>query len=300
MFIEKFHRITIVGLGLIGGSVALALRRAGYRRVITACGGSRGIAAAKACGVIDEIETCFSENRPCESELVYLAAPISGITEFLRTRAHLIKRGTLVTDAGSTKREICAMAEQSVGEGVHFIGGHPIAGKEAGGFENADANLFDGAAYALTPSRISTPEILEAVSNLARSLGAEPVVVSPEVHDRTLSMTSHLPQILSSALAGLVLTNNELPGGLCLTGSGFRSMTRLAASPWSVWADIVESNRDYIAGGIGKLEDQLRKIREALERGSPEVREEALRRMFEEGNRAVSGSACDSGPSRED
>lgn len=299
MGIEQFRRITIIGLGLIGGSFALALRRAGFSGRIIAWGGTRGIELATQRGVIDGVERAFTEDSMCESDLIYLAAPISGIIDFLRSKAHLVKPGALITDAGSTKREICSVADKVLRSDVRFVGGHPIAGKEGAGFENAALTLFDETRYVLTPSRRSSPEAVEALSELSRACGAEPIIVSPEMHDRTLALTSHVPQLVSSALASLIHSPEDLADRRRLTGSGYRSMTRLAASPFSVWADILESNRDHVAAGIEALEAKLGAMREALSLDSSEARRERLRSVFEEGNEAVSGSARPRESSRE-
>ena len=138
-----FNHITIVGCGLIGGSFALALRRAGFSGQITACGGKRGPQLAVERGIADGIEESFERGDACKADLVYLAAPIGGIIDFLRTRGKQIKAGAIVTDAGSTKAEINRVARASLPHEVNFIGGHPMAGSEQSGIEYARADLFD-------------------------------------------------------------------------------------------------------------------------------------------------------------
>src|SRR5262245_17232823 len=136
---SDFKNIVIVGCGLIGGSFALALRRAGYSGRITAYGGTRSPKIALERGVVNDIEKSFDRGEVCDADLVYLAAPIGGIIDFLRTRSTQIKRGALVTDAGSTKTEVCRVAKESIPIGLHFIGGHPMAGPEPTGDEHAAA-----------------------------------------------------------------------------------------------------------------------------------------------------------------
>lgn len=284
-----FQKITIVGLGLIGGSVALALRRAGYSGEITAWGGSRGIEQALAKKVIDGRERAFDDAKTCDSDLVYLAAPISGILDFLRHRSSQVKPGAIVTDAGSAKREICSLASEALPASVQFVGGHPIAGRELGGFENADAELFANTVYAVVPSARSSQEAINAVEELASACGASALVVSPEEHDRVLALTSHVPQLLSSVLAATVRCSPENDLARTLSGSGFRSMTRLAASPWNLWRDILESNRDNAAAGLKLIEARIREIRSALEDPSVDNRKRLLRLLFEDAGSDASG-----------
>src|SRR5436190_13288931 len=144
-----FKHVTIVGCGLLGGSFALALRRAGFTGRLTACGGKRSLQVAVERGVVDELEKSLDSGEICAADLIYLAAPIGSIIDFLKTRGQQIKPGAIVTDAGSTKVEICRAARASLPSGVHFIGGHPMAGSEQTGVEYARADLFDRATYAI-------------------------------------------------------------------------------------------------------------------------------------------------------
>src|SRR4249919_2958409 len=159
--ISAIESVTIVGCGLIGGSFALALRRAGFGGRITACGGQRGPRWALDRGIIDSIEDSLDNGRICDADLVYLAAPIHGIIHFLETSGPLLKAGALVTDAGSTKLEISRIAKTNLPDSVVFIGGHPMAGSELRGVEHAREDLFDGAVYALTPDEKTDPTNLE-------------------------------------------------------------------------------------------------------------------------------------------
>ncbi len=164
----------------------------------------------------------------------------------------------LVTDVGSTKRLICERAQESLGAAPLFLGGHPLAGKERAGVENADAALYANARYVLTPleeRQLDDPRVKAFISMIV-TIGARPYIMDPARHDRALAFLSHLPQLLSSGLASLVAEESDLPVGLAATG--FRDVTRLAESPYSVWRDICLTNLDNIQQA---LEAMTRKTR---------------------------------------
>jgi prephenate dehydrogenase len=284
---SDFKRITIVGCGLIGGSFALALRRAGFGGRITACGGRRGPQLAVERGIVDAIEESFERGQVCEADLIYLAAPIGGIIDFLRTRKEQIKSGALVTDAGSTKVEICRVANASLPSSVTFIGGHPMAGSEQAGVEYARADLFDRAVYAIAAEQGTDPAQLERLKSLIEMIGARVLIAAPEEHDAAVALISHLPQMVASSLASLL--DAEQAGGeekelaQRLAANGWRDMTRLGGSAWSVWRDICLTNQLNITSALGQLMDQLQVLKEALDaRDFNRVRE-----LFTSANRAV-------------
>src|SRR5215510_14598254 len=175
---SEFKNIVIVGCGLIGGSFALALRRAGYSGRITAYGGTRSPKIALERGVVNDIEKSFDRGEVCDADLVYLAAPIGGIIDFLRTRSNQIKPGALITDAGSTMTDICRIAKESIPEGVHFIGGHPMAGSEQTGVEFARADLFDRATYVLM--RGGDGNRVSSLKSMIEGIGARVILTEPE------------------------------------------------------------------------------------------------------------------------
>lgn len=266
------RHVCIVGCGLIGGSFALALRRAGFRGRITTCGGKRSPQLAVERGVADALETSFERGEFCEADLIYLAAPIGGIIDFLKTNAHRIRPGALVTDAGSTKVEITRVARQSLPAGVSFIGGHPMAGSEHTGVEYARADLFDRATYALMrePERDEDAAQFERLHALVESLGARPVLSNPHAHDAAVALISHLPQLTASALGSLLgaehdgaVADRELAQRLA--AAGWRDMTRLAGSSWSVWRDICLTNQPNIAAALGLLIAELQSLKDALD-----------------------------------
>jgi prephenate dehydrogenase len=207
----------------------------------------------------------------CTADLIYLAAPIGAIIDFLRTRGDLIAPGALVTDAGSTKVEICRIAKESLPAGVSFIGGHPMAGSEATGVEYARADLFDRATYALAAESTTDRAKLVRLESLVADIGARPIIIDPAEHDAAVALISHLPQLLSSTLATLLgaefdgqVARRELAQQLAATG--WRDTTRLGASAWSVWRDIIMTNQPNISAALDHLLAELQTLKEALDR----------------------------------
>lgn len=273
---HQFAHVTIVGCGLLGGSFALALRRGGFTGRITACGGKRSPQLAVERGVADALETSFDGNNnglPCEADLIFLAAPIGGILDFLKTKTHLLKAGALVTDAGSTKAEICRVARLSLPASVGFIGGHPMAGSENTGVEFATAHLFERATWALMSEHTASAEQFAALHDLIAGFGARVLVTAPEQHDAAVALISHLPQLVASTLATLLDGEHDGPIGRNaaeralaqqLAATGWRDMTRLAGSSFSVWRDIVMTNQPNIAQALGAMIAELQDLQEAL------------------------------------
>jgi prephenate dehydrogenase len=257
--------VAIIGVGLIGGSFGLALKSAGFRGRIVGVSSPQTLEKALRRGAIDQGATL--ERAVPQADLIYLAGPIHAILETIPALDGLARPGALATDAGSTKRRICEAGSRL--RGALFLGGHPMAGKEKRGVEEADAELFRGRPWLLTPPRredLETPAAREFVQWLER-IGAEPRVMTPEEHDRTVALSSHLPQMLSTALAAAL---EERPGVERAAGPGLVDMTRLALSGWDIWRDILETNRDEIVAAIGLYEERLRALKARLEQGLPE------------------------------
>lgn len=269
-FDGEFQHVCIVGCGLLGGSFALALRRAGFHGRITACGGSRSPKLAVERGVADAIEESFERGDICGADLIYLASPIGAIIDFLKTKSKQVKSGALVTDAGSTKTEICRVARASLPTGVHFIGGHPMAGSENTGVDYARADLFDGATWALMADAQTDPAQLDRLKSIIEATGARALLAEAEAHDAAVALISHLPQLTASVLA--VLLGAEHDGEVArrelaqrLAATGWRDMTRLGGSSWSVWRDICLTNQPNISTALGVLIRELQLMQEALE-----------------------------------
>ncbi len=265
-----FKHVTIIGCGLLGGSFALALRRAGFTGRITVCGGSRSPRLAVERGVADAIEESFDHGEQCQADLIYLAAPIGAIIDFLKTKARLVKPGALITDAGSTKTEISRVAREAVPAGVHFIGGHPMAGSENTGVEYARADLFDRATYALTPEETTDEAQINRLKKIVESIGARVLIANPLEHDAAVALISHLPQLTATVLSTLLgaefdgeVARRELAQRLAATG--WRDMTRLGGSSWSVWRDICLTNQQNISTALGVLIAELQNLKDALD-----------------------------------
>jgi prephenate dehydrogenase len=268
--VSEFKHVCVVGCGLIGGSFALALRRAGFTGRITACGGSRSPRLAVERGVVDAVEESFERGEVCQADLIYLAAPIGGIIDFLRTRSKQLRQGATVTDAGSTKVEICRVARESLTKGMTFVGGHPMAGGENTGVQYARADLFDRATYALMVGQGADGAESDHFRSLVESIGARVLLTRPEDHDAAVALISHLPQLVASALASLLgperaveVAGRELARALAATG--WRDMTRLAGSAWSVWRDICLTNQPNISDALGSLIAELQSLKDALD-----------------------------------
>jgi prephenate dehydrogenase len=280
-----FKHLTIVGCGLLGGSFALALRRAGFSGRITACGGKRSPQLAVARGVVDAIEESFARGERCKADLIYLAAPIGGIIDFLKTRHGQIKPGALVTDVGSTKSEICRVARASLPASVTFIGGHPMAGSEQTGVEYARADLFERATYAVVAEQGVDETQRQRFLALVAAVGARALPVDAAAHDAAVALVSHLPQLVASALAALPGAAQSDESGLAqrLAATGWRDMTRLAGSSWSVWRDIVMTNQPNVSAALGAMIAELQELKDALD-----VRDfNTARELFAMANRSV-------------
>lgn len=264
--------VAIVGVGLIGGSFALALRRAGFSGRILGVSSAATLVRARERNVIDEGLTL--EQAVPRADLVYLAQPIDVILRTISVLPPLLNERALVTDAGSTKREIVAAARKWIPG--RFLGGHPMAGKETRGVEEADATLFEGRTYVLTPDTVenfSSTEQRELVSWVEK-IGAHAVVCSPDEHDRIVALTSHLPQLVSTALAATLGSQFESDEQYRVSGPGLADQTRLARSSFDVWGPIIATNRNEIDSALARYIEQLQAIRARL--GST-----ALARTFE-------------------
>jgi prephenate dehydrogenase len=255
--------VAIVGVGLIGGSFGLALRRAGFTGEILGVSSDRAIADAMGRGAIDR-GLPLAEAAPL-ADLIYLAQPIGRIMDTLRHLDGVAREDALITDAGSTKSAIVALARKVIRK-CQFLGGHPMAGKEKRGAAEADAALFAGRTYVLTPTSeadLETPRAKAFLEWIGR-IGAVPVVMGPDRHDLVASFTSHLPQLASTALAATVAENLESPEDLEVAGTGLLDMTRLAKSSFEIWRDILATNSDSIDRALAAYIARLEYLRENL------------------------------------
>lgn len=259
----KWNRVSIIGCGLIGASFALALRKSGTCRRIA--GWDTAVEVREEAlrrGVIDEVDS-FADGAISQSDLIYLAMPISDIIDFFREGGQQMNVGTVVTDSGSTKLAICRAAREHLPGGVVFVGGHPIAGSEHSGLAYSNAELFSDAPYVLVTDDKQTDQV-RSLSQTLNLIGARVTFMTAEEHDRALALISHLPQLISSSLASTLIDQADAGPLLNLSGTGFRDMTRLAGSPWSMWRDILETNHAPIGKALDacarKLELMLSEI----------------------------------------
>jgi prephenate dehydrogenase len=268
--------VAIVGVGLIGGSFALALRAAGFRGRIVGVSSERTLEAALRLQIIDEGSTL--EEAVPGADLVYLANTIYRILDALPRVAALAKPGALVTDAGSSKEVIVTRAAEVFRGEAMFLGGHPMAGKAERGVEVAEADLFRGAPYVLTPKEGRLPETpaVREFTGWIEKAGARLVILRPPDHDRIVSVTSHLPQLASTALASVVLEQTAGPEERYIAGGGLRDMTRLARSAYDLWRDICLTNTANIDRALSLYIQKLEHLRQNL-------RERELRGEFEQG-----------------
>lgn len=243
-----FQHISIIGVGLIGGSLGLALKQAGLEGHIVGCDREEILERARKLGAIDE--GLPDLNRALAgADLVILAAPACAIIDLLYRIKDKVSSLALVTDVGSTKKVICSRAQDVLPKGPLFLGGHPLAGSEQSGIEHADASMFNGTHYLLTPQSQNdlSDRRVKALSELIKKIGATPFVTDPNTHDRAMALLSHLPQLLSTGLAGLIAERSEGDFlSLEMTAAGFRDMTRLAKSPYSIWRDICVTNTENL------------------------------------------------------
>lgn len=257
---------------MIGGSFALAAREAGLARKITGWDTPEALEKAGSRGVIDAVEESFGSGAECCADLVYLAAPIYAISDFLAAHGKQIRAHTLVTDAGSTKREICRAAREGLRSDVRFVGGHPIAGSHHSGVEYAAADTFRDAPYAIIASvdRTGRFEMTSAVNDLVdilKAIGARPVLVTETEHDYIAARVSHAVQIVSTSLAVAAAKSNDREARARVAGSGFVDMIRLAQSDWAIWEGICRTNADEIATALREVVVEVERLREAIESG---------------------------------
>jgi prephenate dehydrogenase len=244
-----FGRVGIVGLGLIGGSIAYGIRQAWPGTRLAGVDAPEIAALARRRGAIDDARSALHELNDCDA--VILSVPVPEIASLVQDAASL-GRETLVTDVGSTKRRIM----QAAGDRLTFIGGHPIAGAARGGLDRAHADLFRGRPWLLVPGAAAPDEAIARLERLVHALGAIPRRTDAETHDRVMAYVSHLPQLVANTL---MCTAGTAVGadGLGVSGPGFADMTRLASSSSEMWRGILSTNADYIAEALRVFQSAL-------------------------------------------
>jgi prephenate dehydrogenase len=259
-----FKRVAIIGLGLIGGSIGLALHKAEAAEQVTGYDLGKGVSdRARKVGAIDEPFSALAD-AVRGAELVILATPIGAMRALLQNIAGAVTPGAVVTDVASTKAQVISWAEEFLPSSVFFVGGHPMIGKELSGVEAADAALFQNRIYCLTPTTRTSATAINKVSTFVESLGARVRFLEPAEHDGQVAGVSHLPFVASAALMSTLASSPAWSDAAMLASTGFRDMSRLAAGNPEMYRDICLTNsealvrwlNEYIAT-IDRLRDQI-------------------------------------------
>ncbi|QUN29181.1 prephenate dehydrogenase/arogenate dehydrogenase family protein [Cupriavidus sp. KK10] len=271
-----FSRVVIVGVGLIGGSLALALKRAGVVGTVVGVGRSpASLQKALDLGVIDEAATLADAARG--ASVIVLCAPVAQNFALLHALEPHLQPGTIVTDAGSTKSDVIMAAKTALGDKVaQFVPAHPIAGRELNGVEAALPDLYVGKKAVLCPLQENSRADVAAVRAMWESAGAECHVMSAVQHDAVFAAVSHLPHVLSYALVAQVTNAEDAALKLGFAGGGFRDFTRIAASSPEMWRDICVANRDALLRELNTYQSVLAHLKAQIEKGDGD----ALERIF--------------------
>jgi prephenate dehydrogenase len=260
-------KVAVLGVGLIGGSIGLAARQRLDAEVVGCGRNPERLRRAVELGAIDR--AADSPEEACaEAELIFCCAPVATLPEQAREALTAAGPEAVVTDVGSTKGELVV----AVGDDERFIGGHPLAGAETAGVENARADLFEGARWYLTPTERSSGLLYDRLQRAVGALGARPQAIDPQGHDRLMATVSHLPHVLANILAAeaaqsLTQDSERLPD----VGPSFRDATRVAGSNPAIWADIFASNREAVAASVDSVAARLREAAELLRGGDREA-----------------------------
>lgn len=267
-------RIAILGLGLMGGSLALALQ--GRCRALVACDPDADtVAMARERNIVDEVSTYPADILP-GADVIVLAAPVQAILALIEQLPWLHSGPAMVLDLGSTKRQI-VKAMETLPPRFDPLGGHPMCGKESSGLANAAASIFEGATFAFTPLSRTSKNMRAFAEQLARSIGSNSLWMDPETHDRWAAATSHLPYLLAAALV-LATPREAAP----LVGPGYRSTTRVAATPTAIMLDVLATNQDNILAIMSQFRRQMDYLQEKLANGGIDALEQALNQSAEQ------------------
>ena len=268
--------VTIIGLGLIGGSIGLALRQ-GKKPGWEIVGYSRRqetVANALSLGAIERGETNLKDAVK-QADFVIIATPVLTVKEIFSEIAPYLPSGCIITDTASTKVQVVKWAEEILPPTVDFIGGHPMAGRETYGIQAAEAELFQGCTYCLTSSEKSSSKSIDTVTGMVKKLGAIPLFIDAQEHDNLVAGISHLPMLLSAVLVSLTTKNPFWSKMSKLAASGYHDLTRLASGSPEVNAHICLSNKEAIINWIGKFSKELEKYRQLVAGGDKRL-EQAL------------------------
>jgi prephenate dehydrogenase len=291
----RWQKITLVGVGLLGGSLGLAVRK---RRLAASVEGYvRRAASVGECAAAGAVDSATLDLRQAVAgaELIVLCTPLAQMRALVKQMLPALKRGAVVTDVGSVKGSVVRDLEALVFKaGAHFVGSHPMAGAEKMGVAAARADLFAGAVCVVTPTAKSNPAAVRKVEQLWKAVGCRLLRLKPAVHDKLVSRSSHLPHVVASQLANLVLNPQSPSPQAMLCANGFRDTTRIAASSPEMWRDIALANRSNLLGAlesfIAALQDFRRDLKNQDTRAVSKFFEQARERRTEWSQRAASRS----------
>ncbi|NLX14044.1 MAG: prephenate dehydrogenase/arogenate dehydrogenase family protein [Phycisphaerales bacterium] len=265
--INSLDRIAIVGVGLLGGSIGLALRAAGFSGVRVGVGRrASSLERALACEAVDET-TCDTATGITGAQLVILCTPIGRFEGLLREMKSALAPGSYVTDVASTKTEVVRLAQRLLPKNVHFVGSHPMAGSEKTGVEYARADLFENAPCLVTPTPKTPAVDVEWICSFWDLLGGLTLTLPPARHDALLARVSHLPHAVATALVGLSLHESAID----LAGPGFADTTRIASGDPQMWTEIFQTNRRALIAALDRLMGELNRFRDRLSNGDTEA-----------------------------
>lgn len=267
----RFETVAIIGVGLIGGSIGLALRKLGLAERVVGIGRRQiSLRAARRVGAVHNTTIDLAKGV-AEADLVIVCSPVGWIVEHVRAAAESCPPETLITDTGSTKQSIVDALDEGLPRGCRFLGGHPFAGSEKMGAAHARAELFDGRVAFLTPTRNTRPADYDLLEQLWSRLGSVVVQMSADDHDRTVAITSQLPHAVAVVLAGM------LPESCFrFSGTGFQDTSRLAAGSPELWTQILALNRDNVLAALRLFEEQLTALRTAIQENDRSTLENIL------------------------
>ncbi len=269
-----FQQMTIIGVGLIGGSLARAARERGLvGRFVGAGRRVENLEIALKLGVVDQIETDHLA-AVRGSDIVVIGTPVQAAVNVVRSILPVMEEGAILTDVGSVKGPFVRAVEEMALGSVRFVGGHPIAGTEQSGVEASFATLYENHRTILTPTEKTAPEAVDALRALWEGVGAHVDILEPEKHDRILADISHLPHLVAYALVNAALSG----GGIAYAAGGFRDFTRIASSNPEMWRQISLDNRGALLASLRGFEESLSELRSAVERGDGDALDEAFQR----------------------
>ncbi|MBE0546842.1 MAG: prephenate dehydrogenase/arogenate dehydrogenase family protein [Rubrivivax sp.] len=273
-----FNQLGLIGCGLMGGSFALALKRAGLvKRVVGYSKSPSTTDLAKKLGVID-VAAESALLAVAGADIVLIAVPVAATETTFKAIRHLVEPGVLFMDVGSTKRDVVDAARRVLRERVaSFVPAHPIAGKEVSGIQNADAGLFSGRQVILTPLAQTAPALVQKATDAWSAIGAQVLKMTPENHDAAFAAVSHLPHLLAFAYFSAVVNQPAGKDFLSLAGPGFRDFTRIAASSPETWRDILVANREEVLKQSQRFRHALDAFEHALREANGAALEDLIR-----------------------